>query len=119
MSPSRLSGKHLANLPLYLLCGVVVLTAAVFIASWVLMDGGFQRAWEILLGIRSPYGQASELGVALSALGYVAVPTAIGIGIADGITRFTRRRLITNAELEAAAEEIIKEELKRAAKPSV
>ena len=119
MSLSRWNGKHLANLPLYLLCGVGLLTAVVFVASWLVMDGGFQRPWEILLGISSPYGQASLLGVALSALGYIAVPTIIGIGVADGITRFTRRRLISNAELEAAAEEIVKEELKKVAKSSV
>jgi predicted RND superfamily exporter protein len=117
MSSSRWSGKQLANLPLYLLGGVIGLTAVVFLASWVVMDGGFQRAWEILLGLRSPYGQASGLGVVLSALGYIAVPTVIGIGIADGVTRFTRRRLLTRSDVEDAATEIVKKELKKVEKP--
>lgn len=118
MSFSRWSGKTLANLPIYLLCGVVGLTVIVFVASWLAMDGGFQRAWEILLGLRSPYGQATGLGIVLSALGYIAVPTIIGIGVADGITRFTRRRLLTRSDVEDAAVEIVQKELKKAGKPS-
>ena len=77
------------------------------------MDGGFQQAWEILLGIRSPYGQASGLGVVLSALGYIAVPTVIGIGIADGITRFIRRRLQTRDEAEKEIRDFVRAELKK------
>jgi predicted RND superfamily exporter protein len=110
---SRWSGKHLSRLPGYVLGGVIGFTAVVFIACWVAMDGGFQRAWEILLGLRSPYGQASGLGVVLSALGYIAVPTVIGIGVADGITRFIRRRLQTRDEAEKEIRELVQAALEK------
>lgn len=107
---SRWEGKDLARLPVYVLGGVVGVTAAIFLASWVVMDGGFQQAWEILVGLRSPYGQASGLGVVLSALGYIAVPTMIGIGVADGITRFTRHRLQSLPEAKEEVNEIVEED---------
>lgn len=115
---SRWTGRQLANLPTLLLLAVVGVTAAVFIASWVVMDGGFQRAWEILLGVRSPYGEASGLGVVLSALGYLLVPAVIGIAVADGVARFTEHRLLTDPEVNAAARRIVAEQSTKPKKAS-
>ena len=95
MAKSRIRGRDLVRLPLYVFLAVAFLTGAVFALSGIVMDGGFKRAWEIMLGIHTPFGQASGLGVALSALGYLAVPTVIGLVVADGITRFTEYRLTT------------------------
>jgi hypothetical protein len=104
-----LTGERLARVPSYVFVAVVVVTGLVFGISGLVMDGGFQRAWEILLALRSPFGQASGLGVALSALGYVAVPAVIGLVVADGITRFTRRRLLTTPEARAEIKRLARE----------
>jgi hypothetical protein len=103
MAKFRIRGRDLIRLPLYVFLVVALLTGVVFLISGIVMDGGFKRAWEILLGIHTPFGQASGLGVALSALGYLFVPTVIGLVVADGITRFTEYRLTT---VDEAAERI-------------
>jgi hypothetical protein len=98
---TRWSGEQLARLPAYLFFAIVGLTGIVFLVSCLTLEGGFHRAWEVLTCIRTPFGQASGLAVALSALGYLFVPTVIGIAVADAISRFTKRRLLTLAEAEA------------------
>lgn len=104
-----MSGKQLRRFPFYVLLGVGSMTTAVFVAAGCVMDGGFERAWEILLGIRTPFGQAAGLGVALSALGYIAMPTVIGIAAAAGITLFTSKRLSTVEEALVDIKEMTRE----------
>lgn len=99
MAKFRIRGRQLVRLPLYVFLLVAVLTGIVFGVSGLVMDGGFERAWEILIGDRTPFGQASGLGVVLSALGYIAIPTVIGLVVADGILRFTEYRLTTIDEV--------------------
>lgn len=101
-----MGGKRLASLPFYVLLAVGVLTALVFAASGLEMSGGFERAWEILLGIESPFGEVSGLGLVLSALGYIVVPTVIGVAAGAGITLFTNRRLTTVEEAVADIQEM-------------
>lgn len=74
------------------------------------MDGGFKRAWDTLVAIRSPFGQASGFGIALSALGYVVVPTVIGVAAGAAITVFTNERLTTVEEAVADIQRMVEEE---------
>ncbi len=106
-----MSHKTLSRLPFYVFLAIIAITGLVFLAAGLAMNGGFGRAWEILLAVRSPFGEADALGVALSALGYIAVPTVIGLAVADGITRFTRRRLITSDSARSEIREVVQEEL--------
>jgi hypothetical protein len=87
------------------LLGVATVTGLVFLASCLVMQahGGVQRAWDILVGVRSPFGQAAWLGVILSALGYAFVPTAIGVWAANAVTSFVKARLSTDEEAEERA----------------
>jgi hypothetical protein len=104
---SRWTGDRIARFPRYVLLVAALVTALVFVAAGLAMDGGFERAWEILLGLHSPFGRVSGLGVALSAVGYLVVPTVIGVAVADGIAQFTRRRLMTVPEAEARVQELV------------
>src|SRR5690349_14309225 len=98
--------------------GVVGLTLAVFIAVGIFVEGGFEHAWNVMLGIDAPFGgQAAALAVLLSVLGYIAVPTVIGLAVADGLTRFTRRRLLTTPEAEADIRDMVKDEISQHSTP--
>lgn len=107
------TGERVARVPRYVFAGILGLTIVVFalVASAV----GFETAWEILTASKSPFGKDRGLEVALSLLGYVFVPTAIGLAVADWITRFQRRRLISVTE----ARTIIGELVDRAKDPGV
>lgn len=89
-------------MPCLVLLGVLVVTAIVFVVSCVVMakHGGTHRAWEILIGVRSPVGHDSELGVALSVLGYAFVPIAIGLVVTDAVTRSIRKRTLPTKDAE-------------------
>jgi hypothetical protein len=110
------TGDRLAYVPRYVFGGILVVTAIVFILAAALM--GFQRAWEILTAIQSPFGKDKGVGFPLSVLGYVFVPTAIGLAVTEEVSRFVRRRLTTvpearDAITEIANEAIIKHEKKK------
>jgi hypothetical protein len=112
--PHQIRGRHLVRLPLYLFLLVAVLTAIVFLIAGMVMKGGFELAWEILLGIHTPFGDESALGVALSALGYLAVPTIIGLVVAEGITSFIEYRLPTVEEAAMKIADRVKPKIKEA-----
>jgi hypothetical protein len=94
----QLTNKQLRRLPFYVLIAVAAVTTAVFIPACFAMNGGFDEAWEILVGIKSPFEHASGFGFALSALGYIAIPTVIGAAAGAAITLFTSKRLTTVEE---------------------
>jgi hypothetical protein len=113
----RSSGERLALIPAAIFGVVCAITAVAFLVSCLVMVGGFHRSWEILIGDRTPFGQDAALGVVLSALGYVFVPTAIGLAVADGITRFTRRRLLSKSEAKEAIADLLEQSRVPAAEP--
>lgn len=85
------------------LAAILLVTLILFLLGCLVMDhhGGAHRSWEVLIGVRTPVGQASGLAVALSILGFVVVPAAIGLLAADVATRFMRKRMIPTSEAEA------------------
>ncbi len=120
---SRCTGRSIALARRWILLAVAVLTVVVFLASCLALNGhgGFHRALEVLIGVRSPFGDASGLVVVLSLLGYALVPTTIGLAAADAIARYTRRGLNTREEAEAFIGELVTEALakKKAVAPAV
>jgi hypothetical protein len=105
----RRTGGGIALIRRWILLFVTVLTGAVFLASCLALHGhgGFHRSLEVLIGARSPFGDASGLVVVLALLGYALVPTVIGLAAADAITRFTRKHLTTREEAEAFISELV------------
>jgi hypothetical protein len=80
---------------------------------------GFERAWNVLLAIDSPFGRESThqvLGFLLSALGYLLVPAVIGLAVADAIVRFTRRRLVTHGEAVTEIGRLVAEDIEKRVK---
>jgi hypothetical protein len=104
------TGDRLALLPRLVFLVVVLITTGVFVGvGWSMHN--FHEAWNILLAIDSPSGKHSVFRFALSALGYLLLPTVIGLAVADSITRFTRKRLLTAPEAKAQIGEIVQEHL--------
>jgi GAF domain-containing protein len=101
------TAKRLDWLLLYVLGVIAGVTGVFFLAAGIFMDGGFGRAWEILIGDQGPSGQLPGLAVPLSALGYIAVPTIIGLAVADRLTRFTQRNLYTAEETAEKAADLV------------
>jgi hypothetical protein len=99
------TGVRLARLPRYIFAGILGITVAAF--ALVACVVGFERAWEVLIGIKAPFGKDRGLEVALSLLGYVFVPTAIALAVTDSIVRFQRRRLISLSEAHTIIGEIV------------
>jgi hypothetical protein len=101
------SGKTLSRIPGCILVAVVVVAACLFMAAGVEMHD-FQRAWNILTGAVGPFGgRDAGLGVALAAVGYLLLPAVIALAIADGVTRFTRKHLVTLPEAKAEIGQMI------------
>jgi hypothetical protein len=101
------SGKTLSRIPGWTLGAVVAVAACLFVAAGLAM-GDFQRAWDILTGAVGPFGgKDAGLGVALSAVGYLLLPAVIGLAIADGVTRFTRKHLMTLPEAKAEIADLV------------
>ncbi len=102
-----MSGKTLSRIPAWILGAVVVVAAVLFVAAGIAMDD-FQRAWDILTGTVGPFGgKDSGLGVALAGVGYLLLPAAIALAIADGVTHFTRKHLKTLPEAKEEIGELI------------
>jgi hypothetical protein len=96
----RPGGDQLASFSQIVLGVVLVITCLVFLVAGAVMKGGFERAWDVLLGIQTPFGDAPGLGIPLSALGYLLVPAVIGVAVADGIARFVQSKLDSLPEVE-------------------
>jgi hypothetical protein len=101
------TGDRIARVPRYVF--VVVAGIAVVVFTVAAFAIGFQNAWEVLTATKSPFGHDRGLGFALSGVGYVFVPTVIGLIVADWITRFQRKRLTTVPEAREAIGEFVKE----------
>jgi len=99
------TGERVSRVPRYIFAGILGVTIVVF--AFVASVVGFERAWEVLIAVKAPFGKDRGLEVALSLLGYVFVPTAIGLAVADWITRFQRRRLISMAEARTMIGELV------------
>ena len=67
--------------------GVAVLA---FTADAVAL-GDAGQSWDILTGTAPPWGKSPALGVALSAVGYLLVPTFIGLSAVWAVDRMSRR----------------------------
>jgi hypothetical protein len=116
---SRCTGRSVACVRRWILLVVTLLTGVVFAASCLALQGhgGFHRSLEVLIGARSPFGDASGLVVVLSLLGYALIPTVIGLAAADAVTRFTRKRLTTREEAEAFISELVGQALAQKSPP--
>jgi hypothetical protein len=99
------TGARLARLPRYVFEGILGITVVVF--AVVACVVGFERAWEVLIGVKAPFGKDRGFEVALSLLGYVFVPTAIALAVTDSIVRFQRQRLISLSEAHTIIGEIV------------
>jgi len=112
-------GDRLASFSLYVLGAVGVLTALVFLISGLVMKDGFERAWEVLLGIQGPFEQAPLLGVPLSALGFLLIPAVIGAAAADGIARYVDSQLDDLPDVETRVADRLEPKIKVAVKEEV
>lgn len=104
----KLSGETIALVPRYVFGVVVLVTAVVFGIACLATEhhGGAHRAWEVLIGVRTPVGQAIGLELALSVLGYAFVPVVVGLFVTDAVLRFTRKHTVPTADvLEAIGED--------------
>lgn len=99
----KLSGETIALIPLYVFGVVILVTALVFGITCLVTEhhGGAHRAWEVLIGVRTPVGQAIGLELALSVLGYAFVPVVVGLFATDAVLRFTRKHTVPTADVLA------------------
>lgn len=86
-----MSETTLRRLPVYAFLGIVGVTAVLFVLAGVFLHD-FDRAWNILIGIRTPF-QCGYPGITLplSAMGYLLVPAAVALVVSDAVTRTIRR----------------------------
>ena len=105
-----MTGDKLARLPLIIFLVVFATTSVLFVIAGLAMND-FERAWNILIGATAPFGRDSALGVALSVLGYLLIPAVVGLVVADGIVRFTRKRLLTLPEAKEEIREMLEQAL--------
>jgi hypothetical protein len=95
-----------APLPRYVLGGVALVTLILFVIACFAMKshGGAHRAYEVLIGVRSPVGQDVGLALALSVLGYAFVPVVLATVAAEAISALAAKNLTT---LDEAKREIV------------
>ena len=78
---------------------ILLLTSVLFAVTAVaLEDAG--RAWLVLSGVQSPYGEDAALATALSIAGYLVVPAVLGFGVSAAAMTWVERRLRPLAEAE-------------------
>jgi hypothetical protein len=95
----------------YVFLAVALVTVVLFVVAGSLEH--FDRAWNILIGLRTPFGTPEPIvGFFLSAFGYLLVPTSVGLIVADWISRVIRKNL---QPVEVASEKIGRGIAKRAA----
>jgi hypothetical protein len=100
MAKKKFSGETIALVPRYVFVAVLLVTLVLLaITSYVTKDhGGAHRAWEVLIGVRTPVGPTIGLELPLSILGYAFVPAVIGLFVTDAVLRFTRKHTLPTAD---------------------
>lgn len=96
---------------------MAIVTAILFVIACFAMKshGGAHRAWEVLIGVRSPLGHNIGLAVALSVLGYAFVPVVLALAAAEAFSALATRNLTTLNEAKREIVDDAKETLERVA----
>lgn len=89
-------------MPLYVSLALLVLSFGLLMFSSLLYDDA-GRAWEVFIGITAPWSNSwwtSAVGVVLSTVGYLIVPTTIALLVTFLIETWVRDRRIPLAQVQ-------------------
>lgn len=94
------------RIPLALAAATAGVVGTLWAVTGLALDD-FEYAWEVLIGVASPFERSRWFTVALSASGYLVLPIFVGIGVSAWVSSLIKGRLISREE----ARDLLREEI--------